>query len=95
MAAVDTTTLLAGRRVLVTGAARGLGFAFARALATAGARVAMADIRADLVRESADKLKGEGFDDFHFYTLNRAELAYAICHMLGVRAKPVDKVAAA
>jgi methylenetetrahydrofolate reductase (NADPH) len=22
---------------------------------------------------------------FHFYTLNRAELAYAICHLLGVR----------
>jgi methylenetetrahydrofolate reductase (NADPH) len=22
---------------------------------------------------------------FHFYTLNRAELSYAICHLLGVR----------
>jgi methylenetetrahydrofolate reductase (NADPH) len=24
---------------------------------------------------------------FHFYTLNRAELSYAICHLLGVRAR--------
>jgi 5,10-methylenetetrahydrofolate reductase len=23
--------------------------------------------------------------DFHFYTLNRAEMSYAICHTLGVR----------
>ncbi|QDF68269.1 methylenetetrahydrofolate reductase [Shewanella sp. SNU WT4] len=27
----------------------------------------------------------EGVKDFHFYTLNRAELSYAICHTLGVR----------
>ncbi len=27
-----------------------------------------------------------GFSDFHFYTMNRADLVYAICHMLGLRA---------
>ena len=27
----------------------------------------------------------EGVDEFHFYTLNRADLTYAICHALGVR----------
>jgi methylenetetrahydrofolate reductase (NADPH) len=27
-----------------------------------------------------------GVDDFHFYTLNRSELTYAICHILGIRA---------
>jgi methylenetetrahydrofolate reductase (NADPH) len=27
-----------------------------------------------------------GFSDFHFYTMNRADLVYAICHMLGIRA---------
>ncbi|HCS80756.1 MAG TPA: 5,10-methylenetetrahydrofolate reductase, partial [Alteromonas macleodii] len=27
----------------------------------------------------------EGVKHFHFYTLNRSELSYAICHMLGVR----------
>jgi methylenetetrahydrofolate reductase (NADPH) len=32
-------------------------------------------------------------DEFHFYTLNRAELSYAICHALGVR--PVLQQAAA
>jgi methylenetetrahydrofolate reductase (NADPH) len=28
--------------------------------------------------------------DFHFYTLNRAKLVYAICHLLGVRPKHGD-----
>jgi methylenetetrahydrofolate reductase (NADPH) len=32
-------------------------------------------------------LSREGVKDFHFYTLNRAELTYAICHILGVRPK--------
>ena len=36
--------------------------------------------------EQCLSLAREGIDSFHFYTLNRAELTYAICHMLGVRA---------
>ena len=36
-------------------------------------------------------LAKEGVKDFHFYTLNRAELSYAICHALGVRPKPQRK----
>ena len=52
--------------MLVTGAARGLGFAFSRALAQAGARVAMADIREEMVHESAAKLKAEGHDVVSF-----------------------------
>lgn len=39
-----TASLLAGRRVLVTGAARGLGLSFATAIARAGAHVVLADI---------------------------------------------------
>lgn len=31
-------------------------------------------------------LSSEGVKDFHFYTLNRAEMTYALCHTLGVRA---------
>ena len=31
-----------------------------------------------------------GINEFHFYTLNRADLVFAICHMLGVRAGPTD-----
>ncbi|MEY4267067.1 MAG: hypothetical protein RIS90_1602, partial [Pseudomonadota bacterium] len=38
---------LAGRRVLVTGGARGLGEAFARALLAAGARVVISDLLHD------------------------------------------------
>ena len=40
-------------------------------------------IAAELVRG----LYAGGVRQFHFYTLNRAELSYAICHMLGVRAE--------
>jgi methylenetetrahydrofolate reductase (NADPH) len=41
-----------------------------------------ASISMDMVKVLAK----EGIRDFHFYTLNRSELSYAICHMLGVRA---------
>jgi NAD(P)-dependent dehydrogenase (short-subunit alcohol dehydrogenase family) len=54
--------LLAGRRILVTGAARGLGFAFASAFCEAGARVVIADIQAELLAESAAQLRAQGFD---------------------------------
>ena len=33
-----------------------------------------------------EALSREGIDEFHFYTLNRADLTFAICHALGVRA---------
>jgi methylenetetrahydrofolate reductase (NADPH) len=33
-----------------------------------------------------EALSREGVEEFHFYTLNRADLTYAICHALGVRA---------
>jgi methylenetetrahydrofolate reductase (NADPH) len=42
--------------------------------------------------EMCDALRGHGVDDFHFYTLNRAELTVAICHILGVRAPFVRSV---
>jgi methylenetetrahydrofolate reductase (NADPH) len=32
-----------------------------------------------------ERLAREGVEEFHFYTLNRADLTYAICHALGVR----------
>ena len=35
--------------------------------------------------EMCARLEEEGFTDFHFYTLNRADLVYAICRVLGVR----------
>jgi len=39
--------------------------------------------------ELCANLQAEGFEDFHFYTLNRADLTYALCRVLGVRAQEV------
>lgn len=38
-----------------------------------------------IAAETCAKLEEEGFTDFHFYTLNRADLTYALCRVLGVR----------
>ncbi len=35
--------------------------------------------------EQVRELKAEGFDQFHFYTLNQAELTFAVCNILGIR----------
>lgn len=48
-------------------------------------------IAASVAIEQVRALQQEGIEDFHFYTLNRSELTYAICHALGVRP---DQVAA-
>jgi methylenetetrahydrofolate reductase (NADPH) len=45
--------------------------------------------------EMCARLAEEGFSDFHFYTLNRADLTYAICRVLGVREPDEPKEAAA
>jgi methylenetetrahydrofolate reductase (NADPH) len=42
-------------------------------------------IAGSVAAEMCARLEEEGFDDFHFYTLNRADLVYAICRVLGVR----------
>ncbi len=42
-----------------------------------------------IAAEMCRRLYAGGVRDFHFYTLNRAELAYAICHMLGLRGQGV------
>jgi methylenetetrahydrofolate reductase (NADPH) len=44
-------------------------------------------IAATVAAEICGQLYAGGVRHFHFYTLNRAELAYAICHLLGVRAR--------
>jgi methylenetetrahydrofolate reductase (NADPH) len=43
-------------------------------------------VAASIAIEQCRLLQAEGVREFHFYTLNRADLAVAICHMLGVRA---------
>jgi methylenetetrahydrofolate reductase (NADPH) len=42
-------------------------------------------IAASVAIEQVQQLQKEGIDEFHFYTLNRSELTFAICHALGVR----------
>ena len=37
--------------------------------------------------EQCFRLREHGFDQFHFYTLNKADLSYAACYMLGLRPK--------
>ncbi len=44
-------------------------------------------IAASIAIDQARLLQAEGINEFHFYTLNRSELTYAICHALGVRPK--------
>lgn len=46
-------------------------------------------IAASVAIEQVQRMQAEGINEFHFYTLNRAELTYAICHALGVRPRNV------
>ncbi|QNE31937.1 methylenetetrahydrofolate reductase [NAD(P)H] [Sphingomonas sp. NBWT7] len=52
-------------------------------------------VAATLTAELCRKLYAGGVKQFHFYTLNRAELSFAICHLLGVRARPAARAEAA
>jgi len=47
-------------------------------------------VAATVAAEQCRALAAEGVDQFHFYTLNRADLTYAICHILGVRPKAAE-----
>ncbi|TAK15288.1 MAG: methylenetetrahydrofolate reductase [NAD(P)H], partial [Rhizorhabdus sp.] len=44
-------------------------------------------VAATIAAEMCRRLYAGGVRQFHFYTLNRAELSFAICHMLGLRAE--------
>jgi len=46
-------------------------------------------IAASVAIDQVHQLQAEGVAEFHFYTLNRSELTFAICHALGVRPKQV------
>jgi len=50
-------------------------------------------LAASVAIEQVEALRRHGVRDFHFYTLNRAALTYAICHALGLR--PVARAAGA
>ena len=47
-------------------------------------------IAASVAIEQVQRLRQHGVDEFHFYTLNRAELTYAICHALDLRPSMIE-----
>ena len=49
-------------------------------------------IAGSVAAEMCARLEEEGFTDFHFFTLNRADLVYAICRVLGVREAASSRV---
>jgi methylenetetrahydrofolate reductase (NADPH) len=51
-------------------------------------------IAAHVAIDQVQRLRAHGVEEFHFYTLNRAELTYAICHALGIRAQPAAQAGA-
>ena len=69
MTTAHTTAAMHGRRVLVTGGARGLGAAFANALVHAGARVVITDILDDAGRALAQQLG----PDAHYLSMDMAK----------------------
>ncbi len=52
-------------------------------------------IAATVAAEQVERLQAIGFDNFHFYTLNQADLTYAICRILGIKpgAAPLEAAA--
>lgn len=52
-------------------------------------------IAAAVAAEQVVDLVDRGVTDIHFYTMNRADLVYAVCHLLGLRPKVDSKQAAA
>jgi len=44
-------------------------------------------VAATIAAQQVSDLAAQGVDEFHFYTLNKADLVFAICHMLGLRPK--------
>jgi methylenetetrahydrofolate reductase (NADPH) len=52
-------------------------------------------IAAAIAAEQVTDLIDRGVTDLHFYTMNRADLVYAICHLAGVKGETAEKKAAA
>ena len=50
-------------------------------------------VAAAVAAGQVQKLAKHGIDTFHFYTMNRADLVFAICHLLGIRPQGAQKAA--
>jgi NAD(P)-dependent dehydrogenase (short-subunit alcohol dehydrogenase family) len=68
------TAQLSGKRLLLTGGARGLGRAFAQAIGAAGGRLILADILAEQGEQAAGELRAAGYDA-EFVLLDLADAA--------------------
>jgi methylenetetrahydrofolate reductase (NADH) len=49
-------------------------------------------VAAAIAAEQCRQLQAEGVEEFHFYTLNRAELTRAVCRMIGIAADPPEEL---
>ena len=78
----DQTTRLPIRRALISVSDKTGIVDFARELSAQGVEILSTGGTFKLLRE-------QGINEFHFYTLNRSELTFAICHALGVRPQQV------
>ena len=61
---MSPTGRFAGRRAIVTGSARGIGFAIARRLLAEGARVMLTDIDAQVLNDAGERLRADKFGAF-------------------------------
>jgi methylenetetrahydrofolate reductase (NADPH) len=50
-------------------------------------------VAATVAAGQVQKLAKNGVDTFHFYTMNRADLVFAISHLLGIRPQGTQKAA--
>ena len=48
-------------------------------------------VAATVASDMCQFLRAEGVDDFHFYTLNKADLTLGVCRLLGVRAQKAEQ----
>ena len=79
-------------RTFVIGAETVGATAGARSTRCATAASATDMIAAAVAAEQVVDLVDHGVTELHFYTMNRADLVYAVCHLLGLR--PEAKAAA-
>ncbi|HEY2709693.1 MAG TPA: SDR family oxidoreductase [Caulobacteraceae bacterium] len=82
---------LGGKVAVVTGGASGIGFAAAEALAEAGARVVITDLRQDAIDAAAAQLAGKGMAvDGAVMNVTNSEQVAAVAASLETRVGPVD-----